>query len=276
MVINKNKMMMNKKYLGLLVIGSINFAFGLTTASILPTGAGSYSAWTPSTGTTHYTLVDESACNGLTDYVSTNVANNRDSYAVSLANVPDGSTITGVSITPCASKSTSNKVANMKVFYKLNGVNSTDSSVYYLSGTTPVNLTPSNYYGLSVVKVPSTTLEVGAVLVTGATTGARLSRMATMINYTAPSVPPIAPSNLNTTVSSSTNVFLSWLDNSSNETGFWLERGTDGINFNLLATTTSSNYFNVGLSTGTYYYRVRAYNSYGSSAFSSTTIAVIQ
>ncbi|MNF87332.1 hypothetical protein D3C84_697970 [compost metagenome] len=45
----------------------------------LPNGDGTYSALTPSTGTTHYTLVDEATPN-TTDYVSSSTALQKDSY----------------------------------------------------------------------------------------------------------------------------------------------------------------------------------------------------
>lgn len=50
--------------------------------ALLPTADGSNSAWTVSTGTTHSTLVDETAPNDNTDYVSTSTAGARDSYAM--------------------------------------------------------------------------------------------------------------------------------------------------------------------------------------------------
>jgi hypothetical protein len=135
----------NKKYLGLLSLGLISVTFAVVTPALSPVGVGAYSAWTSSTRSTHYTLVDETTCNGTTDYVSTSVVGNRDSFAVSLSSIPNGAVITSISVTPCASKTTSNKVANMSVFYRLNGTNSANSAVYVLSGVTPVTLSASNY-----------------------------------------------------------------------------------------------------------------------------------
>lgn len=66
---------------------------------------------------------------------------------------------------------------------------------------------------------------------------------------------------------------LSWADNSSNEAGFKLQRSPDGINFTLIATLGANvtTYLDTGLTASTdYYYRVRSYNSGGSSAFSNT------
>ena len=82
---------------------------------------------------------------------------------------------------------------------------------------------------------------------------------------------PNTPQNLNATPVSNTQINLNWGDNSGNETGFELERSTDGSNFakitDLPANTTS--YENIGLSTLTkYWYRIRAKNAIGNSAYS--------
>jgi hypothetical protein len=47
---------------------------------LAPAGDGTYQAWTPSTGTTHYTLVDEAAPNGDTDYLSSITPGERESH----------------------------------------------------------------------------------------------------------------------------------------------------------------------------------------------------
>ena len=89
-----------------------------------------------------------------------------------------------------------------------------------------------------------------------------------------PSAPtvPAAPSNL-TLSTTKKKVRLSWVDNSSNETGFKIERSTDGVNFAQIATVAANvvTYQNNGLSSGVrYYYRVRATNGTGDSAYSNT------
>lgn len=50
---------------------------------ISPDGEGDTLQWTPSTGTTHYTLVDEIPPSGGTDYVTTNIPGYRDMYHMS-------------------------------------------------------------------------------------------------------------------------------------------------------------------------------------------------
>jgi predicted ATPase len=64
---------------------------------------------------------------------------------------------------------------------------------------------------------------------------------------------------------------LAWTDKATNETGFAIERSLDGINFTQIATvgTNVRTYAATGLTAGTrYYFRVRAFNTYGYSAYS--------
>jgi predicted phage tail protein len=251
-------------------------ALATSTSALVPVAAGNYNQWTPSTGTSHFALVDETPCNGLTDSNSTTVVGSRDSYAISSSSVPNGATITQIAIKPCASRVTSGGANSvMNVFYRLNGVNSADSGAYSLSGTTPVELATTTYSGLSTVKMASTTLEIGAVL-TSSTKGARLSRIAAVITYTELT----APTTLVSTATSTSDVYLTWTDTSSNESGFTIDRSTDAVNWTAIATTSAdvTAYNDAGRSPSTtYYHRVRAYNvgaytSYSNTA-SSTTAA---
>ena len=49
--------------------------------AVYPTADGTYTAWTPSTGTSHYALVDETTPN-TTDYNSSNTIGQKDSYVM--------------------------------------------------------------------------------------------------------------------------------------------------------------------------------------------------
>jgi Fibronectin type III domain. len=88
----------------------------------------------------------------------------------------------------------------------------------------------------------------------------------------------VAPSNLIATAVSSSEIDLSWTDNSDNETEFKIERSTDaGVTFTEIATVGAdvTTYPDTGLTPlTTYSYRVRASNSAGDSAYSNTATAV--
>jgi hypothetical protein len=82
--------------------------------------------------------------------------------------------------------------------------------------------------------------------------------------------PPAAPDGLVATPVSTTQIDLSWSDNSDNEETFEIEWSTNGIDFSLLASepANTTGYPHVGLTPATrYWYRVRAWNSAGYSPF---------
>lgn len=85
------------------------------------------------------------------------------------------------------------------------------------------------------------------------------------------------PTALNASVLSTTAIVLNWTDNSSNETGFQIERSLSATTGFALAGTVAANttsYTSTGLAAGTqYYYRVRATNSGGTSAYSAVASA---
>jgi hypothetical protein len=92
--------------------------------------------------------------------------------------------------------------------------------------------------------------------------------------------PVAAPSNLNATAVSSTQIDLTWSDNSSNETEFVLERDTSASFNSPVAVTLPANttgYASTGLTPSTtYHYRVRARNATEQSAFSAPDSATTQ
>jgi hypothetical protein len=90
-------------------------------------------------------------------------------------------------------------------------------------------------------------------------------------------VAPTAPSNLGASPVSASQINLSWTDNSGNETGFKIERKTGaGGTYSQIATVGANvtSYPDSGLASATtYYYRVRANNAGGDSAFSNEASA---
>jgi len=81
-------------------------------------------------------------------------------------------------------------------------------------------------------------------------------------------IAPNAPTDLTATAISQTRIDLAWTDNSTGELGFRIERSLNGFNFTEIATvgpnvTTFSDQTVVGNTT--YFYRVLAFNNFGSS-----------
>jgi serine protease len=98
-------------------------------------------------------------------------------------------------------------------------------------------------------------------------TGGRLNAYAALL-----SIIPTAPSGLSATAVSTSRIDLSWTDNAANETGFLVERKTGAGGIYSQITIVGQNvtaYSDTGLLASTdYYYRVRAYNTGGNSAYS--------
>ena len=89
---------------------------------------------------------------------------------------------------------------------------------------------------------------------------------------------PNAPTSLVATPVSTTQINLSWTNNATNQTGFQIDQATSSdFTMGLTTVTVAANvttYSATGLANGTtYYYRVRATNSYGDSANTSTASA---
>lgn len=87
---------------------------------------------------------------------------------------------------------------------------------------------------------------------------------------------PTAPSGLTATAVSRTRINLAWTDNASDETGFRVERSSDGANFTQIASPGANvtTYASTGLRRNRlYYFRVRAYNGVGNSAYSNVASA---
>lgn len=84
---------------------------------------------------------------------------------------------------------------------------------------------------------------------------------------------PQAPGALIASASSKTKITLNWVDNASDETNFLIEHSTNGTSFTQIDSVGANvkTYANSGLRSKTlYYYRVRASNARGNSAYSNT------
>lgn len=92
---------------------------------------------------------------------------------------------------------------------------------------------------------------------------------------------PYAPTNLVANAVSSSAIGLIWNDNSPNEDGFRVERSPDGVtSWMTIASNIPANsqsYFDTGLAQETtYHYRINAFNTVGTSAYSNETSATTQ
>jgi hypothetical protein len=97
-------------------------------------------------------------------------------------------------------------------------------------------------------------------------------RTSKTVTSLAPSV-PVAPSGTAASATAYNSVTVRWADNSSDEAGFKVERSGNGVDFTEIATlgaATTSFVDNGVVASSNFYYRVRAYNSVGNSAFSNT------
>lgn len=104
------------------------------------------------------------------------------------------------------------------------------------------------------------------------------SPYSSIANATACASAPTAPGNFCAAAASATRINLTWVDNSSVETGFKIERSPDGTHDWTQIATVGANvtdYSNTGLTCDTiYYYRIRAYNAGGDSGYSNTANAM--
>ncbi|MBN1576041.1 MAG: fibronectin type III domain-containing protein, partial [Chitinispirillaceae bacterium] len=92
-----------------------------------------------------------------------------------------------------------------------------------------------------------------------------------------PPTAPDTPSGLAATPLSASQIDLTWTDNSSNEAGFQIERATGGGSFVQVGTAAANAtvFHDGGLTANTQYqYRIRAFNDYGTSDYTSTVSAI--
>jgi N-acetylneuraminic acid mutarotase len=106
-----------------------------------------------------------------------------------------------------------------------------------------------------------------------------LALAACLANAAVGSAQPAAPSGLSATAVSTTQINLTWNDNSTNEQGFQIEQSLDSIAFSPIVVTTSNvtTYVVTNLNPAIrYYFRVLAFNGAGNSPYSNTNYATTQ
>ena len=145
-----------------------------------------------------------------------------------------------------------------------------DAYLYLLNGGTVLAQNDDGNGGRNskIVYTPtiSGTLTIHTTSYSASATGAYTVAVTTVTST------PAAPSGLTASVASSSQINLSWTDNSTNETGFMIERKTGAAGtWGQIATAgvNATSYADTGLAASTnYVYRVRANNAAGTSSYS--------
>jgi parallel beta-helix repeat protein len=152
---------------------------------------------------------------------------------------------------------------------------SADSVTFTEVGTVIANIATYSEAGLT-----ASTRYYYRVRAYNSTGNSDYSNTADATTLPSPVTAPAAPSNLSATAASSIAINLTWTDTSSNEEGFKIERSTSaGSGFAVIATVAANvaNYSDSNLtSSTTYYYRVKAYNSAGESAYTAMVSTATQ
>jgi hypothetical protein len=154
------------------------------------------------------------------------------------------------------------------------GMPTTSAPRIIVDGATPIDVSVGSDNNIMTIDFPAQTLSAGShtlILTHGGTPG-NSPFTVDYIEYSGININPSDPSGLTATASSSSVINLAWTDNSNNETGFEIERDTNSAFTNAVAVATvgagTTTYSNTGLSASTqYYYRVRAVNNSGASAY---------
>ena len=236
---------------------------GTNFTQIATVGANitSYSDTGLSASTTYYYRVRASGGSGTSNYSNVASATTESLPGLSLSSV-------ALSPTSVTGGSSSTGTVTLSGAAPAGGAAVTLSSSNTVAATVPASVTvaagaTSATFTVTTSAVSSST----AVTISGTFNGGTQTATLTV---NPPSV-PAAPTNLIGTAISNTQINVTWTDNANNEEGFTIQRSTDGRVFTPIATVGANltSYSDTGLSATTfYYYRVAAFNSVGTSAFS--------
>lgn len=163
-----------------------------TTPALYPNSGGTYSSWSGNSGDVNET--NNFNCSSF-DSIITSTNNARSSFALSLASIPDGSTINSVIVTSY-DRSDSFGSGTYKVFARLGGTNVDGTTSFTTSSPGGSNSCTTRAGQLLVVsptiKNSGTVLEIGALKVSGS--AVRVGAINAVINYTAPASGSVAVS----------------------------------------------------------------------------------
>jgi hypothetical protein len=198
--------------------------------------------------------------------LATTVYDNNGGFAFAIRALDDGSVVFAPQFSPSPGTYASAQTVTIT-----SGTPPTVTFYYTIDGSDP---TPSSTLYTGPVLLPGTTTVLKAI---GVKAGLATSSV-TSGTYTisAPPTAPAAPTALVANAASSTQINLTWTDNSSNETGFRIERKIGAGTWGAITTVAVNvtNYSNIELTPATTYdYRVYAVNGVGDSTVSNTATA---
>jgi hypothetical protein len=180
--------------------------------------------------------------------------------------MPDAPTNVSVTATSSSTLSVSWTGSSAATSYRI--YYSTSSTFSSYSSSTTASSTYCSLTGLS----SSTTYYVWVAGVNSYGTGPNSSVASGTTSYgsSTTSSSLSAPSWISASTNSNTSVKVSW-GSVSNATGYYVYYGTTSTPTTYVGSTTSTSTIVTGLTYGTtYYFRVKAYNSYGTSTYSAT------
>ncbi|MDZ4676952.1 MAG: fibronectin type III domain-containing protein [Oligoflexia bacterium] len=140
-----------------------------------------------------------------------------------------------------------------------------------------INSVSSNISNFSDTGLTASTNYFYRVQAVNSIGGSGFSNISNTFTNAAAITAPAAPSGLSSVAFSATQINLTWVDGSNNETGFTIESASSsGGTFTVVTTTAAgaTSFSNTGIAAGTTrFYKVKAVNSAGSSSYTATSNA---
>ena len=257
-----------------------------TTATLLPDGQGTHTAWSGNENDVDDTGTPD--CDPQNQTIFESTSNDRESVVINLADVPNGATITSVDVLAWHRGDTTTG-GTFQTFARLGGVD-TDSGTNIATTSTAAACTGPTTQTINVtdtVKAAGTVLEIGVVKTAANTAAVRVGALRATVTYNrAPNAPTLStPANAATTTDRTPD--FDWTDATDPDTGDALTYeigrspfvsgscvlGSETINSVSASSFTPS----TNMAIGTHCWRVRTVDHGGlASPFTSTRTLTIQ